>query len=99
MVLRPGYVLVLAGLALASCGPIPVNRAESFCAERFAAAPPISGRAKAGASSNGGIVTDFEVEFAPSVTFGDPSAEYTACVVRKSGEYPTRPLYQRGAAP
>ncbi|GGH61702.1 hypothetical protein GVY41_15920 [Frigidibacter albus] len=99
MPLRPGYVLALAGLALASCGPIPVARAEAFCADRFATPPPISGRAKAGVSSNGGVVTDFEVEFAPSISSGDPSAAYTACVVRKSGEYPTRPLYQRGAAP
>jgi len=99
MVLRPGYLLVLAGLALASCGPIPVGQAESVCAERFATKPPLSATAKAGVSSNGGTVSDFEVEFAPSVTFGDPSAAYTSCVVRKSGEYPTRPLYQRGAAP
>lgn len=99
MALRPGYVLALAGLALASCGPIPVAQAESVCAGRFAAAPPVSATAKAGLSSNGGTVTDFEVEFAPSVSLGDPSAAYTACVVRKSGEYPTRPLYQRGAAP
>lgn len=99
MALRPGYVLALAGLVLAGCGPIPVSRAEDFCAERFAVAPPVKATAKAGLSSNGGTVTDFEVEFAPSVTFGDPSAAYTACVVRKSGEYPTRPLYQRGTAP
>lgn len=98
---RPGPFgsALLSGALLASCGPIPVDRAESFCAERFAVAPPISARAKAGVSSNGGTVTDFEVEFAPSVSLGDPSAAYTACVVRKSGEYPTRPLYQRGAAP
>ncbi|AMY70869.1 hypothetical protein [Frigidibacter mobilis] len=99
MRLRPGYVLVLAALALAGCSPIPVARAEAVCAERFAAAAPVSGTAKAGVSSNGGTVSGFEVEFAPSVSFGDPSAAYTACVVRKSGEYPTRPLYQRGAAP
>lgn len=98
---RPGPfgLALLSGALVASCGPIPVDRAESFCAERFAAAPPVSATAKAGLSSNGGTVTDFEVEFAPTVTVGDPSAAYTACVVRKSGEYPTRPLYQRGAAP
>ena len=98
-VVRPALLAATALATLASCGPIPVSRAETFCADRFAAAPPISGRAKAGVSSNGGVVTDFEVDFAPSVSLGDPSAAYTACVMRKSGEYPTRPLYQRGAAP
>jgi len=92
-------VLLSTGILLAGCGPIPLAQAESVCAERFAAAAPVSGTAKAGVSSNGGTVSGFEVEFAPSVSFGDPSAAYTACVVRKSGEYPTRPLYQRGAAP
>ncbi len=91
--------LALAGFVLAGCGPIPVAQAEAVCADRFAVPPPLSVTAKAGLTSNGETATDFEVEFAPSVSFGDPSGAYNACVMRKSGEYPTRPLYQRGNAP
>ena len=90
------YAVAAATLA-AACGPIPVERAEAFCAEQ--AAPPklVSGRVAMGAGK-GGARGRATVLVAPTVGWGDPSARYNTCVFQKSGQYPTRPLYDREAS-
>jgi hypothetical protein len=87
-------LLIPVALLAAACGPIPVAEAERSCAADYAPPPPpIRGRAEAGIS-NGNAHQGYEIEFAPSVTFGDPSAQYIRCVVQASGQYPTRPLHE-----
>ncbi|MEI4487935.1 hypothetical protein V8J36_17210 [Frigidibacter sp. MR17.14] len=94
-VTRLGMLGLAAAATLAACGPIPRADAERVCASRFQPTRALSGTVKAGVS-NGNLSQGYELDFQPGVDFGDPNAGYTACVQRKSGEYPSRPLYQIG---
>ena len=93
---RPwAYGVVAAGLALAGCGPVPVEVAERQCLAQTRAAAPVSGEAVMGITSEGlrsGVDLTFNLG---SGAIRDPAAAYDACVYRKSGRMPTRPLYAR----
>lgn len=86
---------VLGLLALAGCGPMPLDRAEAFCARQSAPAPSgLGGRAEMGVSS-GRLHNGLQLGVDMAANLADPAAAYNACVVRKSGQFPTRPLYAR----
>jgi hypothetical protein len=82
-------------LALAACGPVPVDRAEDACFAQLGPAPGLRGTAAMGVGSDG-LLTDIDVEFTASTSQGrDPAEVYEACVYRRSGQLPRRPLYDR----
>lgn len=91
---RVALPLVLP-LALLACGPVPLPEAERACFEqaRLAAAP--RGHVEIGAGT-GGLSGEVELRVSSAYLQGrDPAAVYEACVVRKSGQMPRRPLYDR----
>ena len=86
-------------LAACETGPIPVEQAERQCAERaWNATRPQSSvgigvgtdghRTWTGAGISIGVSSDY-------LQGRDPNEVYTSCVVQRSGQYPTRPLYNR----
>ena len=89
------YGLLAAGLALAACAPVPVEVAERQCLAQLRPTAPISGEAVMGVTSEGALSkVDLTLNLG-SGAIRDPSAAYDACVYRKSGRMPTRPLYAR----
>jgi hypothetical protein len=88
-----GTCLVITGLALAGCGPMPVEQAEAQCLEMLR---PISGEAKLGVNQDGKAIYDIDMTLQMTTAMrGDPAARYDRCVFNKSGRMPTRPLYSR----
>lgn len=88
-------VLILApAIALAACGPVPVNRAEEQCFDRARLAAKPRGMISAGVNSNGDAMGGLKLEVSSDYLMGrDPSAIFDTCVYQKSGQPPTRPLY------
>ena len=85
-----------AMIALGACGPMSLERAEEVCFERARLAQQPRGEINIGASTGGGPYVGGEVTITSDYIQGrDPSALYDACVYRKSGEPPSRPLYAR----
>lgn len=86
-------ILALAGLA--ACGPVSVQQAEQQCfANAAQAANPLSGTT-IGAGTEG-LTGELNLTVSSDFLQGrDPSAVYDACVFNKSGQMPTRPLYDR----
>lgn len=93
---RPIGFLIPLMLGLAACGPVPVDRAEQICLDdaRLAAAP--RGEIALGTSSGSrgsGIVGQFEMEISTDyIRQRDPSDVFNRCVLRKSGQLPSRVL-------
>ena len=93
--------LVLAGLAaaatLAACGPIPVDQAERVCLDNARLAQAPRSTAAIGVGIGDGDVRPygrFELDVSSDYIRGrDPSAVYQQCVLRRSGQLPTRALY------
>tara|TARA_R110002096_G_scaffold193939_18_gene375939 strand:+ start:657 stop:956 length:300 start_codon:yes stop_codon:yes gene_type:complete len=89
--LRPPSLLLL----LAACGPITVQSAEKLCFERARLAEQPRGEVSAGLS-NGKPAGGFKIEVSSDYLLGrDPSAVYDQCVLQKSGQPPSQPLYSR----
>ena len=83
-------------LLLAACGPISLAEAERQCFDRARLAQQPRGEVAVGVGSGGRAVGAFEVEVTGDFLRGrDPSAVYETCVMSKSGEPPSRPLYAR----
>ncbi|MEZ5797941.1 MAG: hypothetical protein R3D63_10955 [Paracoccaceae bacterium] len=83
-------------LALAACGPIPVQQAERECLDRARLAQQPRGMIKLGTTSQGKMSGGLSVGVSSDYILGkDPSAVYETCVMAKSGQAPTRPLYDR----
>jgi hypothetical protein len=81
---------------LVACGPIPVAQAERQCFERARLAQQPRGEIRIGATSAGKAAGGFELNVSSDYIMGrDPAAVYASCVMAKSGEPPTRPLYDR----
>jgi len=80
---------------LAACGPMSVERAEDACFERARLAAHPRGLVAVGAGT-GGAKTKLKLEVSSEWIQGkDPAALYNSCVYQKSGQFPTRPLYDR----
>lgn len=97
MQIRSICALVPLMLGLAACGPVPVDRAERACLEdaRLASAP--RGEIVLGAASGGGrsLGVQGRVELDISSDYilqRDPSDVFNRCVLRKSGQLPSRAL-------
>jgi hypothetical protein len=80
-------------LAMSACAPVSVETAERQCYPQYARKSLISGEGRMGATTDGAY-TKMELQLNLGGTAqGDASAAYDACVYRKSGRMPTRPLY------
>ncbi|OYW60825.1 MAG: hypothetical protein B7Y02_02105 [Rhodobacterales bacterium 17-64-5] len=81
---------------LAACGPITVAEAERQCFERARLAQQPRGEVAIGVDSGGniggGLILDISSDY---IQGRDPAVVYETCVVSKTGEPPTRPLYAR----
>ncbi len=81
---------------LAACGPMSVQQAERECFERARLAAAPRGEVSVGVGSDGKTAGGVELSVSSDYILGkDPSAVYEICVTSKSGQLPTRPLYQR----
>ncbi|WP_128253300.1 hypothetical protein [Falsirhodobacter deserti] len=89
---RAGLLL----LALAACGPIPREEAEAACFRRAELAERPRGHVEIGMGSGGHTYTGVEINASSDFLMRrDPAAVYQTCVYQKSGEMPSRPLYER----
>ncbi|RMC32483.1 hypothetical protein [Paracoccus alkanivorans] len=82
---------------LAACGPVPVDRAERSCLRDAELASRPRGEVAIGAIGGGGGGTRaagrVELEISSDYILGrDPSDVFNRCVLRKSGQLPTRVL-------
>ncbi len=81
---------------LAACGPMTVKQAERECFERARLAQHPRGMVKVGTTSDGKMAGGASLAVSTDYILGkDPSAIYEICVMSKSGEPPSRPLYDR----
>ncbi|TAG24138.1 MAG: hypothetical protein EAZ40_06460 [Rhodobacterales bacterium] len=88
-------LLLVAGL-LAACGPMTLAEAERQCFDRARLAQQPRGEVAVGVGSGGRAVGGIELNVSSDFLLGrDPAAVYETCVVSKSGEPPSRPLYAR----
>ena len=89
-----GAALLVAGLA--ACGPVPVHQAERNCLDDARAAARPQGHAVIGVGSDGGSVRPMgriEMSISSDYVLGsDPADVFNRCVMRQSGQMPTRPL-------
>lgn len=90
---------LLGLLALVSCGPVPVAQAERSClADARSAQAPRSEVAVGMVGGRGGVSPYAGVSFEVSSDYlagRDPAEVYNRCVMRRSGQMPTRPLYEQ----
>lgn len=87
-------LLVLLPL-LAACGPMSVAEAERQCFDRARLAQQPRGEVSVGVGSGGKAAGGFSLEVSSDYLMGrDPAAVFETCVMQKSGEPPSRPLYQ-----
>jgi hypothetical protein len=93
---RAGLVAIALAVTLSACGPMSLERAEDVCLEQARLAAGPRGEVKLGVTSNGGAAAGLELTIDSNYLRGrDPALVYETCVVAKSGEPPTRPLYAR----
>jgi hypothetical protein len=86
----------LAPLLLLACGPVSVQQAERECFNRARLAEQPRGEIGIGIGSDGTARGVFDVTVSADYLSGkDPSVVYETCVLSKSGQPPTRPLYDR----
>ena len=89
-------LLAVAVLALTACGPMTLAEAERQCFERARLAKQPRGEVSVGAGSDGRKAAGFELNVSSDFLLGkDPSAVYESCVMSKTGQAPTIPLYAR----
>ncbi len=91
---------ILAPIALlsllAACGPMSMAEAERQCFERARLASKPRGEVGFGVASGGRKAAGIELEISSDYLLGkDPSAVYESCVMSKTGQAPSRPLYMR----
>lgn len=92
------WLAALAGigiLGLAACGPVPVEEAERICVRDTRDTVPRSRVGLGVVSGPGGTHTAAGISFelsSDAITGRSPEQVYQACVQRRSGQLPTRPL-------
>lgn len=91
---------VIAITALAACAPVPVAQAERSCLSdaRLALGPRSEVSIGVGAVSGRGLRTTGHIGVAMSsdaIMGRDPADVFARCVMRRSGQMPTRPLYDQ----
>ena len=91
---RPAYALASVAV-MAACGPVPLDQAERECLQDARLAVHPRGEIGFGVGSNGPSV-DLDLTISTDYLLGrDPSAVFEACVINKSGQRPSQPLYSR----
>lgn len=89
----------VVGLTLVACGPVPVLQAERNCLSNARAATAPRSEVAVGVVSDGHRVrpaASLELNISSDYMMGkDPSEVFNNCVLRQSGELPTRPLYDQ----
>lgn len=91
-----GHSFLALPVVLLACGPITLAEAERQCFERARLAKQPRGEISVGASSDGRTAAGLELNVSSDFLLGrDPSAVYESCVMQKTGEPPSRPLYMR----
>ncbi len=89
-------VLALAVLpGLGACAPAPVARAEAICRDQLPPASGVSGTARIGVASDGTttrLVRRVDLDIDAGLGGRDPETVWRNCVLRQSGELPTRPF-------
>ncbi|MCQ0969672.1 hypothetical protein MLD63_04420 [Paracoccus sp. TK19116] len=96
--IRPVLIAsVIAAAGLAACGPIPVDQAERVCLDNARLAKAPRSTAVIGVGAGGGNVRPYgslEIDVSSDYIRGrDPAVVYQQCVLRRSGQVPTRALY------
>lgn len=85
--------LLIPLILLSACGPMPLEDAERQCFDRARLAQQPRGEVFVGGSTNG-AVAGLDVTISSDYLSGrDPSAVFDSCVMAKSGQPPSRPLY------
>ncbi|MBK4214873.1 hypothetical protein JJJ17_02925 [Paracoccus caeni] len=83
-------------LAVAACGPVPVDQAERICLRNAELAQRPRGEVimgVAGGSGSTGAVGRVTLDISSDYLAGrDPSDVFNRCVVNRSGQMPTRVL-------
>lgn len=96
---RVRFACVAFVLGLGACGPVPVHQAERNCMGDARAATGPRGEIGVGMVSDGHSVRPvgrLEMTISSDYAMGrDPAEVFTRCVMRQSGEMPTRPLYEQ----
>lgn len=83
-------------LPLLACGPIPVDQAERQCLESARLAQQPRGTVGIGASSDGRVAGSLELTISSDFIMGrDPADVFNSCVQQKSGQFPSRTLYDQ----
>ncbi len=93
-------LLALAGWALASCAPVPLEIAEGQCADQARLAQHPRGSISVAADSQGHLGASVEIGISSDfVTGQDPDQVYSNCVFQRSGLYPSRPFSSLSQVP
>ncbi|SMO37087.1 hypothetical protein [Paracoccus laeviglucosivorans] len=96
---RRGALVVLVpalSLGLAACAPIPVERAQQVCLASARDATGPRTEMGVGVGSHGARGGYVQVGVSSDYIMGrDPSQVYQDCVLRRSGQLPTVPLYDQ----
>ena len=88
--MRP-ILALLALLPLIACGPVSREQAERDCLHTARLAQQPRGSVGIGVDSNGNVSPQFDVTVSSDYLSGrDPSQVYDSCVMRKSGQMPSR---------
>ncbi len=91
--------ILFAVLTLTACGPIPRAQAERECLHQARLAQHPRGSVGVGMDSSGNVRPTFDVTISSDYIQGrDPSQVYDNCVMRRSGEMPSRPFSSIPAA-
>ena len=91
--MKRSFILLIL---LVACGPVSVQQAEKACFEQARLAQHPRGTVGVGINSNGKPSGVLDVQISGDYLQGrDPSAVYDQCVVQKSGQVPSQPLYSR----
>lgn len=89
----------LALFLLSACGPLSVQQTEKECYTQARLAEQPRGKVGFGVGSDGKTRLSGEVTITSDYLQGrDPSQVYQNCVVRRSGEFPSRPYSSIQAA-
>jgi len=84
-------LLLLAPIALLSCGPVSVTQAERECVERARLAEKPKAEVFIGVNNKGDVLRGGSFGISTDYLAGrDPSAVYIECVKSRSGQFPTR---------
>ena len=83
-------------LTLSACAPMTREAAERECFQRARLTASPRGAVAVGIGSGGRRRAGLSLEVSSDFLMGrDPAAVYDACVLQKSGQPPSRPLYTR----